>query len=646
MNESKIKDKSKVLTIAKFNVLITIVIMTMLQLSMMAQAAEDNNAVEGKYYEFDEKSNYEITLEDHLDNGVSGENNFGLFELAGDFKHEGTKTGYDIYSVNSGVLELVYTFDKSKLNVPETEWYLIEDKTKKIDAIELDDKINMGAIVLQSSMDSVTWTNDFTRTNVFTEESPINVFEYTTNDIQQLNGCYFRLIIAYEMETITEKNDSWIKKDTKSSKKIAEVYEFYVENKDASDLAHAEDDPQKEIGYKVNTGKENGYFENNAVNIDDPHYGWDLGSFHVGGYTRETENDDGDLIFLKNVGDKVTLWYNLEQDINRLDDNEELIIDEDVDGYFKEFEIDKTNLGRGTLIIRYTDHEGLIHEPVIYTNYLEANTRTGADTRVQLFEEGDYEVILCYKIKQKRTGLSLLADYTYYKVPIKFSIRNGNCMVYPFDTSTGSELSDGSITANGFNLDMAKSRYLTIDVTKSVLKVALDGTLVEDVRSNSPAKDGEVYTDEGIYSFTIKNLYTKAEPTTKTIYVGIDKHLILLSKSGHSLSEVNEKIVLGAEILDDGTILEPVEETDDSTEEMSDDTEVAESLVEEGVDKLEVNEDNINNQLSEDSLTKIEPENNDENGLITPVQLNWILGFISVLCIMILTIVLVSRKRK
>lgn len=77
-------------------------------------------------------------------------------------------------------------------------------------------------------------------------------------------------------------------------------------------------------------------------------------------------------------------------------------------------------------------------------------------------------------------------------------------MVYPFDMVTAAELSDHAITPNGFKLDMAKSRYLTIDVTQTVLMISADGHLAEDVSFNCPAKDSDSYTDEGIYTFTIK----------------------------------------------------------------------------------------------------------------------------------------------
>lgn len=321
------------------------------------------------------------------------------------------------------------------------------------------------------------------------------------------------MIVAYELQRkVGEGRILFISTEEKEEKKIAEVYEFYAMSSEVTGTtASAAVTPRKELGQKVNTGKDNGFSGNDAIGKDDPHYGWQLGTFVVNGYTRETSHN-GIPVFLKNVGDTVTLWFTLAQDINNLNGKSALTISEDTNGYDQFFELAQTNFKHGALIIRYTDHEGNAHTPVIYTDFLAANAMTGADTRVQLFEEGDYEVSLDYEIKNnpRQVGpASVVPTYTNYKISFNFSIRNGNCMVYPFDTVTGAELSDRAITASGFKLDMAKSRYLTIDVKRTVLNVGTDGQLTEDVRFNRPAKGNDSYIEEGIYTFTVKNLYTE-----------------------------------------------------------------------------------------------------------------------------------------
>ena len=523
-------------------------------LTMKVSAKETSIAVRGSIYEFASNTNYEFSSV-----AASSGASFGTFTISGDLKNISNKNGLPAYSVSSESVNFYYSYDQSKLNVPDTEWYLIDDKTKKIDTISLEQNILSGVIIVQSSKDGVNWITDVTMTDVFTGNDDLSDSLYSTKGIQLENGCYYRVIVAYELQRkIGEGKILFITTEEKEEKKVAEVYEFYaVSNEVAGNMTSAAATPRKELGQKVNTGKDNGYSGNNAIDKDDPHYGWNLGTFVVNGYTRETSSN-GTPVFLKNVGDKVTLWFTLTQDINNLNENSALTISEDTNGYDQYFEIAQTNFKRGTLIIQYTDHEGNSHAPVIYTDFLAANATTGADTRVQLFEEGDYEISLDYEIKNnpRQVGsVSVIPTYTNYKISFSFSIRNGNCMVYPFDTVTGAEMSDRAITSNGFKLNMAKSRYLTIDVTRTVLNVGADGQLTEDVRFNLPAKDNDAYIDDGIYTFTVKNLYT-GETTTKTIYVGTDKYLLALSKNLLTVDALNEKIGQDATINDDGSIVD------------------------------------------------------------------------------------------
>ena len=132
-------------------------------------------------------------------------------------------------------------------------------------------------------------------------------------------------------------------------------------------------------------------------------------------------------------------------------------------------------------------------------------------------------------------------------------------MVFPFDIRTGAELSDGDITQDGFKLDTAKSRYLDVNVTRTTLSEAPDGTLVEDVRFDGPAKDGETFDKEGIYHFTVINRYT-GEENTKTIYVGMDKYLNAMSEDELTVEDVNKQI-------SEGVVFEEVAQTAKITDE-------------------------------------------------------------------------------
>ena len=265
-------------------------------------------------------------------------------------------------------------------------------------------------------------------------------------------------------------------------------------------------------------------------------------------------------------------------------------------------------MGRGTLIIRYTDEKGIKHDPEIYTNYLAANATTGADTVVKLFEEGDYEVALDYEVKKaprKVASIEVVPEYTNYRIFFTFKVRNGNCMVYPFDVANGAELTDEAITPNGFRLDMAKSRYLNIDVTRAVVTMGANG-YVEDVRFNRPAKDGDQYTDEGIYTFSVKNLYT-GESTTKKIYVGDTGYMRALSLNKMTVSDLNYLVSQGGTIEDDGTITMPPSPTEPETTE-SESEETSSNEADTKTDETSAAES------SEKKDDAQEPEDNTEKG--------------------------------
>lgn len=311
---------------------------------------------------------------------------------------------------------------------------------------------------------------------------------------------------------------------------------------------------RKYLGEAVYAGKSEGYTKSEKIDEDNPHYGWKLGDFYIEGFTRVSDESDNPII-LKNVGDKVKLSFTLLQDIDKLNGKEEITIASDENGYDEEFGIKKTDFGQGMLIIQKTNYQGQKEEPVLYKNYL-AGVKKKAETEVELCEEGDYEVSLDYKISVEKKGLEkaiFWAQSEYdFKIHFKFSVRNGNCMVYPFDVKTKAELTNTSITPNGFYLDFAKSRYIDVDIKKQILNKGGSG-LVEDTRFNKPAADGEKFTDEGVYIITASNKYTD-QTTEKTIYVGDNDILKAYATTGLSIGEIQKQVDNGAIVNDEGII--------------------------------------------------------------------------------------------
>lgn len=512
---------------------------------MPAYAESGKTNISGKIMTFDKKSDY--VLAEALSTADTVETaTYGDFFIEANITDVSFKDGMPSYGIGSGDISLFYNYGDDILNADINTWHLSEDKSKKANEMKLDSNILKGAYIVQTSTDGINWVNSDSKTNIFSDVPVRTDAIYTTTEVQLNNGCYYRVIILYELRMkVGENKILFITTDKYDYKKVAEVYEFYAYN---ANTITPETTNTYTLGSKVRVEDFDSYSGQEPIDEDDPHRGWDLGEFYVSGYTADIKDKNDNVVFLKNVGDKVTLWFKLEQNINALNGNEDLSITADKKGYDQYFEQGPMNFGKGALFIRHTDRFNNKTDVIKYTNFLQANALVDADTKVQLFEEGDYEIALDYEI----TNDKLINKKAHYRIFFKFSVRNGNCMVYPFDVVTGSELTNSSITENGFRLDLAKSKYLKVNVKRETLREGADG-LVEDIRFNGPAKDGAEYTDEGIYTITVTNEYTE-QTTVKKIYVGTNELLRAHVTTGLAVSEIKNLVAEGAVINEDGTL--------------------------------------------------------------------------------------------
>ena len=314
----------------------------------------------------------------------------------------------------------------------------------------------------------------------------------------------------------------------------------------------------------VNTGLDNGYSESNGIKEGDPHFGWKLGRFVVSGFTSRAGDDVP--VFLKNSGDQVELSFQLNQSIDSLNGDDKRKISGDGNGYDEYFGIPKTDFGHGALITKHTDYQNASTEPTVSTEYL-SSVKVGANTHIDMYEEGDYEVALDYEIESPGL-LPFRPAYNNYRIFFKFKVRNSNTMMFLFDTATNNELFNGSVTSSGFRIDMAGSHYLDVSVKREVLNSTGDG-LTEDVRFNKTATDGAVFEDEGIYTVTVMNPNTGEEATTKRIYVGTNDAMKASVANNMTLAEAQERIAEGATVADDGSFRSASKKTDASANAVS-----------------------------------------------------------------------------
>ena len=329
--------------------------------------------------------------------------------------------------------------------------------------------------------------------------------------------------------------------------------------------ASAEEDNTDQIKYfgtAVACGKDNGYRQQ-AIK-DDPHKGWTLGSFFVKGFSGVTQSKinayNKDMpVYLKNAGDTVTFGFKLDQNIDKLNGNKKLKIADDKkvvqDCYVADPYV-QGDFHKGVLIIVHTDANGK-EKISTYRDFLKGKS-VGANTEVQLFEEGDYRVILAYEI-YRDDAFNFLRDWANpngswfdYKIEEYFSVRNGNCMIYPMDVQSGSELTNKSCSKAGFRVDLAKSNYLQLSVKKENLN-SNKTDIVEDIRFNKIVSDGTKFVDEGKYTITAKNVYTNLT-TEKVIYVGDNPIMICNATTGLSVPKINGYLQSGYTLSLDGTL--------------------------------------------------------------------------------------------
>lgn len=310
----------------------------------------------------------------------------------------------------------------------------------------------------------------------------------------------------------------------------------------------------------VNTGKDNGYRDDNLLEPKDPHYGWKLGTFSINGFTSNI-SDTGEPIFLKNRGDNICVWFKLNQDIDQLNGNEDDSINSDYNGYDYNLEVEKQDFGRGMLIVKHTDYKNHTNTTV-YKDYLLGCSK-GATTSVGVYEEGDYTICLDYEIKHNPRhigSVNIVPTYTNYKICFSFKVRNGNCAAFPIDLATGSVLSNESYTQEGFRFDEADSRYLNLKVKQEIFKKGINGWTTSEVfnRGTNAYKE---YKDPGIYTLTVENRYTHESSTMKIYVVGNDKILKASIVNKKTVDEVQALIDEGSKIKEDGTIILPATPT-------------------------------------------------------------------------------------
>ena len=536
------------------------------QLVFAASANEDEPELylQGTVYEYDADRDYKMSSNFYI--GRTSElETLGQLSVTGNMTASGSGSIPVLELDSSDTFTVSYTFCNALFNDDKFNWHIKDDSCSEVDGVKLGGRIGTGAIVIETSYDRENWTVAEKYLDILKiPEGSFDSRSYSVDKMQLTEGCYFRVIVAYKLEIQVDDTRFWfIDTSDKDVKRVAEVYEFYAGESSSEDYGIVANGNKHYVGSLAAAGDHSGYSGSQPVAQGDIHDGWKIGSFYLSGYSEILDDD----ILVKSPTEGVSLWFNLSQfDLARLHGDDSLSISSDTEGSDSYFGISGADFRRGALIVRRTDKDGEVGEPKVTADFLGTIDTPFSDKLVQVFDEGDYEVALDYRINKDR----FIFDRQYdYRIFFKFRVRSSGCSISLTDSATGGTLDDAFYTENGFKLTSPSSDYLKVKVSYSRWTEKENGYTETRIFDRLPTKD-ELFEEEGIYTVTAVNPTTDPEgdhPYIKRIYTGTDDVLKAYASGKNPDMTVNmiaECLELGGTVAEDGTVIPPPEEESSS----------------------------------------------------------------------------------
>ena len=320
--------------------------------------------------------------------------------------------------------------------------------------------------------------------------------------------------------------------------------------------AYAQEPVEKQTYYfkDVVEFSENGFSEakgDPTKDIKDVHYGYNVGQFKIEGFTgMTTDSEDGKKVFYRtaNSGSDITLSYETLQDINKLDGKSKVSIWDLKDGYDVNYIPKKTNMGRGTLIVKYIGADNK-EKVIVNENSFFLNKSKDSISEVKICEEGDYEVVLDYAINEAKDFW--FDNQTYYQIKFDFKVVSGDCLVYLKDSKTDELISASTYTENGFYIDLVNLNYLQVNIKRE--DFTTDYTAFTSFGVPVVADKTEC-VENGKYTITVKNPYSNVSDE-KIIYVCKSPEMKALSKYGESIENIRWAKMNGGTYDDEGRVV-------------------------------------------------------------------------------------------
>ena len=185
--------------VVKGVIAITLLVVVLMCANTNNVNADQTKTLTGDEYQFTDSEKYNIDEKTPVGKTSSAaSNSFGTLSITGEYEVMEKQSGYRAFDVKKGNIRIKYDFEKSKLITNDNAYNLYDDSCEEINGYDMDKDVDFGAILVQTSFDGQKWATDTALTNVFVQNSPLSDHIYETNNIQLVNGCYYRIIVAYE----------------------------------------------------------------------------------------------------------------------------------------------------------------------------------------------------------------------------------------------------------------------------------------------------------------------------------------------------------------------------------------------------------------------------------------------------------------
>ena len=304
----------------------------------------------------------------------------------------------------------------------------------------------------------------------------------------------------------------------------------------------------------MTTQLDNGFSSPSALSVDDPLLGVNVVDIVITGFSA-VEKQNGSTVFLKSNPDVPSLSLELRTDLQNIGGTGAVISNDSITrvadcGYVGD------SIKTGLLWLEHVDARGQSHSYFL-TDVFNTSQRTIEDAlhnTVWFGKEGDYTVGLYFETRrvvgQERSWVNPFKyvwkdvyGYNNYVLKASFSVVNANTMAFLFNED-GKELYNGDVT-DSFVIDLANNKNLSIYIKREIEVTPNRLGEDTDVRFNTVAVEGRVYSAKGIYSITAKNK-TTGQTTVKRILIAdsSDTELLQLAAASYPAEfyDVEERV--------------------------------------------------------------------------------------------------------